>query len=387
MRARSTLPIALFALLGLLGAAAPFGAAPARAAEEDQAAELKEKAVMITVGFARGQPTEVGSGVVLCQQSDRVWILTANHVFAGKSPDGSWKQIRPRSIEKAEIGFFGNVAPPLVAEGDAVRETIEFSTFKPEDLLLVSFPLETRLPSTAALAGAASEGEPREVAAVGYWKETQKTWQLATGELLSERGSKLLYHSADVHEGFSGGPLFNRAGELLGVNVQRVPGQQTPGGEPGSWYGMALALDSGEILAAIDKWVPAACLESAQELGELAFLTYRRAMRAVSVRDWPRAEQLMREALGHKVVEGGSVHLEGMRYTRYLPRYHLGLALYKQGRIDEALREWERSEAGGVIQDDKRYGSLKRLREKAYRQLSQRARGTEPVGEESSGGP
>ncbi len=380
MRLHTALPLALPALLGLLGPAA------APAAEGETTPELNEKTVMITVGFARGQPTEVGSGVVLCQQSDRVWILTANHVFAGKSADGSWKQIRPRSIEKAEIGFFGNIAPPFVAEGEAVRDTIEFSTFKPEDLLLVSFPLATRLPSTAALAGPAKQGEPPEVSAVGYWKETQKTWQLATGELLGERGSKLLYHSADVHEGFSGGPLFNRAGELLGVNVQRVPGEQTPGGEPGSWYGMALALDGGDILAAIDKWVPAACLESAQELGELAYLTHRRAMRAVSVRDWKQAETLMTEALGHKVVEGGSVHLEGMRYTRYLPRYHLGLALYKQGRIDEALREWERSEAGGVIKEDKRYSTLKRLRDRAYKQLSQRARAAEPSGNESSGG-
>ena len=98
-----------------------------------------------------------------------------------------------------------------------------------------------------------------------------------------------------------------------------------------------------------------------------------RAMRAVSVKDWPRAEELMREALSHRVVEGGSVHLEGMRYTRYLPRYHLGLALYRQGKISAALNAWERCEAGGVIKEDKRYGTLVRLRNRAFRQLSRQA--------------
>jgi hypothetical protein len=68
-----------------------------------------------------------------------------------------------------------------------------------------------------------------------------------------------------------------------------------------------------------------------------------------------------------------------MRYTRYLPHYHLGLALLNQGNYSDAIREFDRSEAQGVIQDDKRYTKLKRHRLRAYEELRRQAVAAAPA--------
>ncbi|MFN7963327.1 MAG: trypsin-like peptidase domain-containing protein [Thermoanaerobaculia bacterium] len=359
-----TLPARLTAIALALVAAA------ATAQDRRLSEGLKEKTVMITVSFTKGQPPEVGSGVVICQQDDHAWILTANHVFAGKSEE-AWKQIRLSTIESATISFYRNFTAPLTLASAELRKQITFYTFKPEDLLLLSLPLPQRLPSTASLASPPNDQEDATISTLGYWKDRGLSWEQQAGALVGERStsSKYLYHDGEVHEGFSGGPVFNAAGQLIAINLQRVPGERVPGGAAGQWYGLAQALGHAEVLSVIDKWVPAKCLRSAGQLSELAHLTYRKGMRAISTRRWPQAEELMRRAAEQQPLEGGSVHLEGMRYTQYLPLYHLGLALYRQGKYSEAIRQWEVSEAQGEIQQDKRYSTLERLRQKAYDRL------------------
>lgn len=348
--------------------------AAAAAPAQELADELKEKTVMITVQFSNGQQ-EQGAGVVLCQQADKVWILTANHVFAGKS-EKAWQHVRPTQIESATISFYRNSAAPFVADSASLSGQADFfHSFEPEDLLLLAVPLTERLPSTATLASPPSEGHEQTVVTFGYPANRGASWEQAGGELVSgtTAKSKFLYHTAEVHEGFSGGPLFNAAGALIGINVQRVKGEQTPGGKTGEWYGMAQAVDHQDVLAALDEWMPARCLKSAGAVSGLAYITYRKAMQAVSTRRWKEAEDLMSQAVVQQPLEGGSVHLEGMRYTRYLPLYHLGLANFKLENYSDAIRQWERSEAQGEIQQDKRYEKLKRLRERAYKAQRRKA--------------
>ncbi len=360
----------LFSLLACL-----WIAGPAEAQEEmveEILDQLKNQTVKITVTQS-GRPVEFGSGVVLCQETKQVYVLTAHHVLAGKSDQAERKNtLRLRRIEKVEISFFGNSPPPVGKDALTVFQV------PGEDLLLLSFSLEQVLPRAtvdrAAVVDEVTEEEDRPVvAAIGYWKDRAESWALRQGTLLPG-GGKLVHHSGDIAEGFSGGPLFNEVGSLIGINIERVSGQAI-GADIGSWYGEALAID--QILPAIDKWVPSKCLKSASPLSELAYLTYRKAMRAVSIRRWDQAEELMRQAIEQQPIEGGSVHLEGLRYTPYLPLYHHGLAHYKlAGKAEDslraaehystAIRAWERSEAQGEIQGDKRHKSLKRLMAKSY---------------------
>ena len=349
------------------------------AAQEEVAEEildqLKKQTVKITVTQS-GRPVEFGSGVVLCQETKQVYVLTAHHVLAGKSDQAERKNtLRLRRIEKVEISFFGNSPPPVGKDALTVFQV------PGEDLLLLSFSLEQVLPRAtvdrAAVVDEATEEEDRPVvAAIGYWKDKAESWALRQGTLLPG-GGKLVHHSGDIAEGFSGGPLFNETGSLIGINIERVSGEAI-GADAGSWYGEALAID--QILPAIDKWVPSKCLKSASPLSELAYLTYRKAMQAVSIKRWDQAEELMRQAIEQQPIEGGSVHLEGLRYTPYLPLYHHGLAHYKlAGKAEDslraaehystAIRAWERSEAQGEIQRDKRHRSLERLMAKSYKAL------------------
>lgn len=347
----------------------------APAAAQDNLDQLKNQTVKITVTRS-GNQVEHGSGVVLCQENRQVFVLTAHHVLAGKSAQPSGKNaLRLRRMEKVEISFYGTSQPPVG------KDELTVFQVSGEDLLLLAFSLEQKLPpatldTPAIVDDAAAEEDRPAVVAVGYWKKEAESWAHRQGHLLPG-GGKLVHHSGDIAEGFSGGPLFNHAGSLIGINIERVSGEAI-GAEIGRWYGEALAMD--EILPAINKWVPASCLRSASPLSDLAYLTYRDAMRAVSIKRWPQAESLMAQAIEQQPIEGGSVHLEGLRYTPYLPLYHHGLAHYKlAGRSKDAfvasehystaIRQWERSEAQGVIQGNKRHRSLKRLTGRSYKAL------------------
>jgi hypothetical protein len=87
-------------------------------------------------------------------------------------------------------------------------------------------------------------------------------------------------------------------------------------------------------------------------------------MTAFNIKDWDHAEVYLREALKKNDSEGGSVHMQGMRYATYLPHYHLGLALLYQGRpekLSEALFELRASENQREIRQFRgRYHELQR---------------------------
>ncbi|MCP3959600.1 MAG: SH3 domain-containing protein [bacterium] len=376
-------------LVPVLLALTAMAAAPAAAAEEDLLDTLKAQTVMITVDRA-DQATEFGSGVVLCQDEQQVFVLTAHHVLAGKSPEGSGrKTLRLRKIKAkvmfyggdTEVGFDGRTKVMSYGDQEVGRDKFVVHQVPGDDLLLLEFPIvpvlptKTTLEAPARVADGTLQEDGPEVISVGYWKDQSEAWANRPGNLLAG-GGKLVHHSGQIAEGFSGGPLFNRAGSLVGINIQRVRGEEI-GARIGDFYGKALVVE--EVLPAIDKWIPSDCLRSAGPLSNLAYLTYRKAMRAVSIKRWQDAKDLMSEALEHESEEGASVHLEGLRYTPYLPLYHRGLASYKLAArtsgyeaslsYSAAIRDWERAETKREIQKNKRYKTLKRLKARSYKAL------------------
>lgn len=357
---------------GLVGLALCSLAAPA-AARDNLSPLLQAQTVTIRV-TRDGGGGEIGAGVVLCQWGGQVYIVTARHVLYGRS-QGEEPAPGLADVTRIEVGFFKNLAPPIVetAGEDVITKQ---QAGRNKDLLLLTAPLEQTLPPGASLgvAPAAAELEAAggrrsfPVYAIGFRQATRsESWAVAEG-LLLRRGASGLVHSAALTPGFSGGPLFAGSGALIGINVEMESGDQPSG--------HALPIET--VIETIDKWVPAECLKNADLQRELAHSTYRQAMRAVSIGRWAEAERLMREALEQLRAEGGSVHLQGMRYTTYLPRYHLGLALYKTGRCAEALPEWERSVTQGAIRGDKRYRKLKRFQRRCFQALERQLRETTP---------
>lgn len=374
-------PVSLRTWAGGVLVLAALHAGPLRAASTTTSATqtdvdwLRQQTVRLQVERTGpgGEPTEEnGSGVLLCQVDKQAYVLTANHVIFGKSRNGRLGSLL--DVAKIRLTFYKDLARPVeeTQDADGERPSVFTKSVVPgKDLLLLSFEVPEDLaafahpgaaPSTEELAGAR---EPRKVWAVGYLQAAAESWAARPGALLLRDGD-LLHHSAAIGEGFSGGPLFDEAGALIGLNIQVTE-------VDGKVEGRTLPLD--EVLPAIDKWVPASCLPRDDEKkAEASRALYREALRHVSLRDWEQAEAKLREAIAQNPLEGGSVHLQGMRYTEYLPHYHLGLTLARQDRCGEALRELQVSEVQGVVQDNKRFKDLRRLRQTCREKLEKKAR-------------
>ncbi|MFP5284919.1 MAG: trypsin-like peptidase domain-containing protein [Thermoanaerobaculia bacterium] len=360
---------------GLLVAA--FAPGPPAAGEPSDGRDLdwlRRQTVRIQVLRDNGE--ENGSGVVLCTDADRqVHVLTARHVLFGESPSGGLGSLL--DVSKIRISFFKDVAPAVEeihSVEDLERHDVITKIPVPgKDLLLLSFQVPADLAATASPGRAPSAADlpaqegPR-VVAVGYSQERAESWSGRTGALL-RRESDLLIHDAPIGEGFSGGPLFDEAGALIGINVEVA---ETDAGREGR------ALPIEQVLAALDKWVPASCLKNEDRESEAlrqAHDAYREAMAAVSRRAWKAARAHLERAVELQPLEGGSVHLQGMRYTDYLPRYHLGLVLFHSQEYSAALRAFAISEVQGAIRTNKRFKKLKKLRALCRERLKDGAAG------------
>jgi tetratricopeptide (TPR) repeat protein len=91
-------------------------------------------------------------------------------------------------------------------------------------------------------------------------------------------------------------------------------------------------------------------------------------MRYFNLGRWADAIELLKQAKDLKPTEGGRrVHLQGMRYTEYLPRYHLGVALFRKHLYEDAYDELLASFLSGQIKKgDKRYKKLTSLKSEAF---------------------
>ena len=77
--------------------------------------------------------------------------------------------------------------------------------------------------------------------------------------------------------------------------------------------------------------------------------SFAKGVLAFEKKEWPAAEQLMREAVaGNPKEVDGTVRIEGQWFETYVPHYFLARALAKQGKCAEALKHFEESERQGV---------------------------------------
>lgn len=344
-----------------------FAGLPARAVSSDV---LKNQTVQIRVYREDAEP-DYGSGVILCQREELAYILTAHHVLYGTAQGGGRKLSR-RDVRKTEISFHRELAATIVEDRDQGEDRISVSPVPAKDLVLLTVAVPTRLPNAAPgrippnadlTAEAGLHGFL--VMAVGYAQENAKGWVERTGAM-SRREDMFLMHTAQIEKGFSGGPLFDESGALVGLNVRYASTAATGEDHFGGREGLTLAID--EIINSIDGWLPAGCIQSVVEdtSEREAFDIYKQAIREIGLKRWGKAAPLLKSALEKKPQEGGRVHLQGMHFTEYLPHYHLGLAYYKLGLYRDAHRELTISETQGVVREDKRYRKLKRYKQEAY---------------------
>ncbi len=198
---------------------------------------LKASTVKITVEHSEG--TSTGSGIILCQQDGRLDILTAKHVLTGQGlvDDSGERSPRFRGVKAHRVAFHRNSPPPVHAPlGTAIIRKAEFKDLALLTLIGVDAPVTTvRVgDSTALRAGV-------EVESVGH---LDVDWDWTRGTVRSV--GEFIRHSSDIDRGHSGGPVFNAAGEVVGLNLQE-------------FRGVARAMSIEEAMSTIREWIDPRC--------------------------------------------------------------------------------------------------------------------------------
>jgi hypothetical protein len=188
---------------------------PGAALGEDVEA-LKAHTVQMAVTHREGQ--EVGSGVVVCQTAQSTYVLTARHVLDGSGGRGEYGEPTESfsGVSHYEIRFYRNAVAALRGAPE------EFNVVRAEtrDLALLRIPsamLSARL-RPAEKGSAASLRARDRVEAYGTSISADRPWMLLAGEV-GQVGEFIEYTPA-IDGGFSGGPLFDGGGALVGINSQ-----------------------------------------------------------------------------------------------------------------------------------------------------------------------
>ncbi len=92
-----------------------------------------------------------------------------------------------------------------------------------------------------------------------------------------------------------------------------------------------LALPSG--VGAEDKW----------------YEHYQGALKSISNRKWADAEKKLKAAMAIGPAPGRQVRMYGVRFIDYLPEYHLGLVYFNQQRYADALEQFAKVTAAGLV--------------------------------------
>ncbi|MGK7944344.1 MAG: serine protease [Microcystaceae cyanobacterium] len=172
---------------------------------------IYQKAAAVTVKVMSGSTG--GSGVLIRQQGSTYWVLTNHHVLIFGQSQQNYQIITPD----------GQIYPAKVIIDDQNEQ----------DLAILAFnsPLSYKI-ATLSPPDAMTQGE--EVFAAGFPSEMEignrgHSLHLSQGTigLFSTQpfgGGYQIGYTSRVRKGMSGGPLFNRQGEIIGLNgIHKYP--------------------------------------------------------------------------------------------------------------------------------------------------------------------
>jgi len=161
---------------------------------------LKDGVVKITA-HVNGQ-SKVGTGVVIRQEADAVFIATASHVIEGDpKPNVQFYSQPSRLVSATVVGMEGGDPRGLAVL--VVREDL------PDTLRVL--PLNSNLNIES--------GEPLTV--IGFPRRAGAPWAVTEGELVGRKGSDLVF-SGVIDEGNSGGPLL-KDHQVIGIVTESSP--------------------------------------------------------------------------------------------------------------------------------------------------------------------
>lgn len=180
-----------------------------------------------------------GSGVAFCQVGRRLFVLTARHVATGRRRSG---EDRYRMVRYG-LSFYRGEIPELTgAERDFdVREIGDIDLA----LLFVELPNDGYKVPPLRIGRASSLGAGAPVQTLGYSMDELADWVSIQGRVRS--AGDYLDYDPPLSQGFSGGPVFDQEGRLVGLNVE----------VQGSSFSRALPME--QVVPAVRALVDPAC--------------------------------------------------------------------------------------------------------------------------------
>ncbi len=208
--------------------------ATSRAADPEA---LKASTVKITVEHSEG--TSKGSGIILCQRDGRLDILTAKHVLTGQGlvDDSGQRGQRFRGVETYQVAFYRN--SPLPIRASVAAAIVQKAEYK--DLALLTLAGAGAPVATARLGDSAALRSGVEVESIGHL-DVDWDWSRGTVKSVGE----FIRHSSNIDQGYSGGPVYNAAGEVVGLNLQAI-------------HGVARAMPIEEAMLTVRRWLDPQC--------------------------------------------------------------------------------------------------------------------------------
>jgi len=210
---------------------------------------LNYQTVRIQIEHKEGK--EVGSGIVLCQKGERIYILTAKHVLIGEgSFDENQKPTgRFRNISTVTIKFYKKYQSDIIKEWSEITEK-HAST---EDIALLQVKMTDHVSSLKLSTIGTSDNVKlfQEVYTTGHPVSITKDWYPCTGKV--NRIGEYIEYTAEIEKGYSGGPVVNQRGELIGMNAHISKSDEG--------RTIAGAIPVNEILDTLRPWMELSCLQ------------------------------------------------------------------------------------------------------------------------------
>jgi hypothetical protein len=92
---------------------------------------------------------------------------------------------------------------------------------------------------------------------------------------------------------------------------------------------------------------------------DLWYDSYESGLRAYQSGDWVQAEMKFKAALKAQPTQGKRIKAYGTKFIRYIPDYYLGMICIRQGRYDEALKQFEKVKSVKLLTpEDSEYKDL-----------------------------
>ena len=245
----------------------------------------------VKIKVKHGDGVEIGSGVLLCQKDDQTYILTAKHVLY----DISGKMTKCfKDTSTVTVEFYKDILPAIESNFEDLK--IHYSENKDVALMRITvkkkpdslkFALVRKSANIKAFQNVYTTGHP-----VG-----QKDWSAQSGEV-NKVGEFITYtnpRTANIETGYSGGPLVNQYGELIGINIRIRTS------EGGSVYTDAIPIN--EIRNILDPWMDLNWLQWSTRPDESQVVLNTSSVEVVDIKsDFTEKPKTVRSMLIAKVV-------------------------------------------------------------------------------------